>query len=343
MSFLDTIQIDEDQNQEFDYKKHIEQKKELNKKLEDYITGKIKKGYGINLPVLDKIIVCKTNEMFACVGKKGRGKTTIQQIFFLMWAMVNDLVFVLCLQENDNALAKKDLLGYLLGGKPNEVYKQSPELYNKAVNWLDNHFYFLTDIDDFKQATEVTEQMKKSGIKVQALFLDPVNTIDSGWYNSGNSWQDDKKTAKKLLKFAKTVCTLFLSQHPTMTAQRSAEDVTSYNAEGGHFLNKSDFTWVVNRDNGSNLNRITVDNVRNKYTGGGVTHPDNPLIMHWYPFKIDIEHDGQIEENVIQKIRRKFNPLNEVFESEFIEEINNLPTMSASDAFGDDDNNEIPF
>ena len=344
MNFLETINI-EDENNDFDYKKYIDKKEDVKKRLNDYLTGKIKRGYGIKLPLLDSVIVCKSNEMFACVGKKGRGKTTIQQILFLMWAMVHDLVFVLCLQENENALAFKDLLGYLLGDNPKEVLKNNPELHKKAVEWINNHFVFLKDIDDFKQATEVTEGLIKSGVKVQALFLDPVNTIDSGWYNTGNTWQDDKKTAKKLLKFAKDVCSLFLSQHPTMTAQRSSEDVTSYNAEGGHFLNKSDFTWVINRDNGSNQNRITVDNVRNKYTGGGITHPDSPLILHWFPYTIDIEHDGEYEKNIIQKIRKRFNPLKENFEDDFSEEKKELPKINALEAFGDNNEGEkdVPF
>ena len=348
MNFLETINI-EDENNDFDYKKYIDKKEDVKKRLNDYLTGKIKRGYGIKLPVLDSVIVCKSNEMFACVGKKGRGKTTIQQILFLMWAMVHDLVFVLCLQENENALAFKDLLGYLLGDVPKKILKSNPELHEKAVEWINNHFIFLTDIDDFKQATEVTEALIKSGIKVQALFLDPVNTIDSGWYNTGNSYQDDKRTAKRLLKFSKKTCSLFLSQHPTMAAQRSNEDVNSYSAEGGHFLNKADFTWVINRDNGSNANRVSVDNVRNTYTGGGITEPDSPLVIHWGKYNIDVEREGEKEIDIIQKIRKRFNPLKETFEDEFLEEKKELPKVNPLEAFGENnkDNNEdekdVPF
>ena len=328
-----------DTEKTIDYKNHLVTTENINNRLKDYITGKIKKGYGIKIPLLDDVIVCKTKEMFACVGKKGRGKTTIQEIFFLMWAMVNDVVFVLCLQENDSALAKKDLLGYLLGCNPKDIYNSNKDLYNKAVAWLDSHFYFLRDIDSFKEATEVTEQMVKDGVNVQALFLDPANTFDSGWFDSG-TWQDEKKTAKKVLKFAKSVCSVFLSQHPTMSAQRSQEDVNSYNAEGGHLLNKADFTWHINRDNGSNVNRIGVDNVRNKYTGGDVTHPDSPLLLYWGKYNIGIGYENQKEEDIIQKIRKRFNPLLEDFKEE-LKEKEVLPTMNVSDAFGTDE--DVPF
>lgn len=338
MSFIDILDVEENENV-FDYKKHIVSENELNSKLEDYLTGKIKKGYGVGLPVLDNVVVCKTNELYACTGKKGRGKTTIQVLLIYMWSMIHNLRFVLCLQENDSALIKQDLLGYLFNEHPRKVYSKDKLLYDKAVKFIDDRIIFLKDIDSFKEATEVTEAIIKSGIEIQALFLDPVNTFENGWYESGNSWLDDKKASKKVLKFAKSVCSVFVSQHPNMTAQRRDGDVNSADAENGHFLNKSDFTWVVNRDNGSNENRITVDNVRNKYTGGGVTHPDTPLIIHWHPYHIDVEHDGVKEENIIQKIRKKYNPLGEDLDSLDLEIKKEIPTATLDEAFGDD----IPF
>ena len=338
---MELVDIKEDDEKNgFNYKNFILEKEKLNLKLNGYIDGTIKKGLGINLPLLDNVIVCKTNEMLACVGKKGRGKTTIQEILFLMWAMVHNVNFVLCLQENDAALEKKNILGYLLGENPKDVKNKDKKLYDKAVEWLDKRIIYLTDIDSFKDATKVVESIIMEGKPIQALFCDPVNTIDSGWFDTGNSFKDDKKTAKKLLKFSQKVCSLFLSQHPTMAGQRSDEDVNSYSAEGGHYLNKSDLTWAINRDNGSNINRISVDNVRNKYTGGGVTHKDTPLLLHWHPYKIGLEHEGVIEDNVIQKIRRKYNPLNEVF-TEVFEEEKEIITVSPDDAFGKDE--DVPF
>lgn len=343
MSFIDIL--DDPEEGGFDYKKHIIDKNYVNTRLNDYLHGRIPRGYGIKLPVLDSVIVCKINEMLACVGKKGRGKTAIEEILLLMWAMANDLCFVLALQENDVSLEKMNLMGYILGKSPKQVEIENKELYNKAVKWLDNHFVFI-DIDDFKTATEVTKSLIKSGKKIDGLFLDPVNSFENGWVNTGNQWQDEKLAAKKLLNFSKEYCTVFLSQHPTMAGQRSPEDINSYSAEGGHFLNKSHFTWAINRDNGSNVNRISVDNVRNKYTGGSVTQPDEPLLLKWHPFKIDIEYQGDQELDVIQRIRRKFNPLNEVFtgELESFEQDKTMPTASIEQAFGSgEEKDEMPF
>ncbi len=279
--------------------------------------------------------------MFACTGKKGRGKTTIQEIFFLMWAMVHDLNFVLCLQENDNSLSRMNMLGYLLGCNPKEILDNDPELYNKAVNWLDKRIIYLDDIDTLKQSTDVTAEIIKNDRPIQALFCDPVNTFESGWFDTGNSHKDDKKTAKKILNFSQKIYSTFLSQHPTMSGQRAEGDANSYSAEGGYYLNKAHFTWAINRDNGDNINRISVDNVRNKYTGGSVTHLEDPLLLIWSPYDVGFMKEGVQETNVIQRIRRRYNPLKEVF-NEFKEEKQPLPTVSSSEAFGDVDGN-IPF
>lgn len=335
MSFLDTLEVKNEDD--FNYKKHIIPKDEINKKLNDYLHGRIPKGYGINKPILDHVIVSKLNEVLACVGKKGRGKTTIEEILLLMWAMVNDLTYVLALQENDVSLEKMNLLGYIFGKNPKDVERENIELYNKGVEWLDNHFIFI-DVDDFKTATEVTESLVKSGKKIAGLFLDPVNSFENGWVNTGNQWADEKVAAKKILNFSKRVCTVFLSQHPTMAGQRSPEDINSYSAEGGHFLNKSHFTWAINRDNGSNINRISVDNVRNKYTGGGVTHPDTPLLLEWHPYTINLEHNGEREDDIIQQIRLRYNPLKENFNINIHEK--EIHTATLDEAFGED---ETPF
>lgn len=343
---LNLINNENNQTDKFDvidYKKHIVNNDLENERLSDYINGRIPRGYKTGFNALDDVIVCKINEMMACVGKKGMGKTTIEEILLLLWAVSNDLNFCLCLQENDTALEKQNLLGYLLGQNVNEVYKKNKNLYLRALKWIDEHFIFL-ECDTFKEITETVEYIIKNGKKIHGVFCDPVNSIESGWYETGNTYLDDKKTAAKLLKFSKKVCTIFLSQHPTITMQRSNEDVNSYSAEGGHFLNKSHFTWAINRDHkGTNENRISVDNVRNKYTGGSITDPLNPLILMWHPYKIDIINNyyGKVED-IVRKLVKKHNPFNEIFIDELPNKIENIK-LNTQEAFDLKNNNDIPF
>ena len=171
---------------------------------------------------------------------------------------------------------KAPLLDFMLEHEVRGTLLLAQEGINAQLSVPEKNF------EAFKEALDTTENIIKSGTKVVGLFLDPVNSFDNGWSETGNVHEDEKKASKKILKFSKNICSVFLSQHPTMAGQRQAEDVNSYNAEGGNYLNKAHFTWAINRDNGSSVNRISVDNVRNTYTGGGVTHPDNPLLLHYY-------------------------------------------------------------
>lgn len=341
MGLLDK-EFAEELKEEFDYKKHLVNKHQLNEKAKGYRDKTIARGYKTGIRIIDDVIVMKPKEMHACTGKKGRGKTTIQEIFFLIWAMANNLHCVLALQENEEALEKNNFLGYIFGCNPIEVENYNPELFNKVNKWFDEHFIFI-NVETMKEAVQVVEGIVKNDHKVDLLFCDPVNSFESGYSDTGNSHKDDKITAMKMLQFTKT-CSVFVSQHPTMSGQRSDEDINSYSAEGGYYLNKSHFTWAINRDNGSNINRISVDNVRNKYTGGDVTHKDFPLEIVWDRYKIDAVYDGVIEENIIQQIRKRVNPFKEVFTENLpnVIEQKELPKVTPKDAFGEPDN-EVPF
>ena len=338
--------IDDDFSEEihpdFDYKKHIVNNKVINDEMLLYVQGKMPRGYKTGIQIIDDVIVMKPKEMFACTGKKGRGKTTIQQILFLMWAMANDLHCVLSLQENKFSLSKKDLLGYCLGENPRDVYNRDVNLYNNVLYWLDNHFTFI-EVSQLSQAYKVVESMINDNIKVDLLFCDPVNSFEDVGINPAS----DKNKAIESKNFAHKICSLFISQHPTISGQRSDEDVNSYSAEGGAFLNKADFTWAINRNNNENINRIGVDNIRNKYTGGNTTHKEAPLLIEWGKYNINAMHMGATELDIIQQVRRMYNPFKEVFseQNNWIEEKKELPTITPSDAFGEpeDNNDDLPF
>jgi len=340
-SLLDD-ELQNDLKEVFDYKKHLLNKRNLKDKAKKYRNKEIPRGYKTGIKILDDIIVMKPKEMHACTGKKGRGKTTVQELFFLAWAMANNLHCVLALQENEQSLEVNNFLGYMLGCDPSIIERENPELFKKVESWFFEHFIFI-DVNTMKEAVQVVENIIENNHKVDLLFCDPVNSFESGYSDTGNSHKDDKVTAMNMLKFTKK-CSLFVSQHPTMSGQRSEEDVNSYSAEGGYFLNKAHFTWAINRDNGSNYNRISVDNVRNKYTGGDVTQVDDPLILEWGRYNINIHHDGKVEKDIIQQIRKRVNPFKEVITSKNWIEKKETPTATINEAFGEvEQSDDMPF
>jgi len=330
---FEPIKINENQEEpkeNVDYKKHIIQPDKINSDLQDFNSGKIPRGYKIGIPTLDNHFTFKVNEMMALVGKKGDGKTTIQLALQLCSSIVHDLIYVCAFQENEAWGIKMNCLTHLLGEYQDNILKSNPALHKQASDWFDEHFIFI-DVESQKEATEVTKAIIDSGVKVYALIADPINSFENGWSDSGSEHKDDAVAGRKWLRFSKTVCSSFLSQHPTMSGQRQEGAVNSSQAEGGKVFNKAHFTWVINRPRGTNENELIVDNVRYKHTGGNETHPENPVVVHWYPTKIDISYkngDGMYPD-VIGYLIRKHN----VFDVPMKEFEPGVPNMNPDEVF----------
>lgn len=324
-------------NDAVDYSKFIVSHESINKTVQSYYNGDIHTGYKIGIPCFDKHFVCKEKSLYALTGKKGKGKTTINKIIQIMQSVVNDLVWVVAFQENNDWSNKIEYLQYFLGGFAKDIEKENPKLYKLASDWIDKHFYFL-DVESIKEALETTEYLISTGINVHAVLLDPINSFESGYKDSGNSFTDTVYTAKKVMRWAHKNVSVYVSQHPNIKAQREKESVTPFDAELGTYNNRADFTWVVNRGNETSLNEIGVWNVREKLTGGSPTSVDEPLYIEWFPTKINIIKGSERYENVIQYLVRKHRPID--YDFEYLPESKEvLPNIEPIDAFPED----IPF
>lgn len=341
MNYLDLVNKDikaEDFN-EFDYKKHIVNPQSINNTVEKYLNGEIQRGFEIGIKCFDEHFVCKEKSLYALTGKKGKGKTTINKIIQLMQSIVNDLIWVVAFQENSDWGNKVEYLQYFLGEHARDVKEKEPKLYKMASDWIDKHFIFL-DVETIEDAIKVTECLVKDGIKVHALLLDPVNSFEFGYKDTGSTFSDGVYSSKKVLRWCKKNVSIYVSQHPTIRAQREKESVTPFDAEFGFWNNKAHFTWCINRENETNQNRIEVFNVREKLTGGNPTISDDPLIIEWFPTKINICKGGEFYQNVIQYLVRKHNPLN--YNYDVIPEAKEiLPNINPNEAFFNE--NDIPF
>lgn len=334
------IILKEAQEETEDYSKFLVDNKEVNEDLNDFVDGKIEHGYTLGISCFDEYYVAKKFEFYGIVGKKGRGKTTINQAIQVAHSVANNLIWVVAFQENSAWSMKLNYLNYVLCDFAKDVKKNNYPLYKKALKWVEEHFIFLK-VETIKEALETTQYLiEEKDIDIHAVFLDPINSFDSGYYNSGNSYQDMVDTSKKILRHSKEVCSVHVSQHPTMSGQRQEEDVNSFQAEGGAILNKASFTYAINRDSGSSDNRISVDNVRNRHTGGNETPADNPIILNWTPTKISLGNliEGIKEKNIINELKRFYNPFKEDFEEKQPE---TLPTIEVKEAF--ENVKDIPF
>lgn len=314
---MELIDLSNLKEKSFDYKKHVVNSSDINEYIDKFHNGNIKKGYGLGISWIDKYFVAKEYEFYAVVGKKGDGKTTIQQFWFLAWSIANDLKWAVCFKENMDWSVKVNMLNLLLGEKESVVKKNNPILYERASKWVDDHFIFL-DVDSMHEAVETVRCLIDEGFNIHGLVLDPVNSFDSGFSESGNEFSDGKKAGKELLNFSKKTCSVHISQHPTMAGQRQEGDVSSNQAEGGWFFNKASFTYNINRTRGTSENRMQIENVRNKLTGGGETHPEQPLVVNWSPYKVEIVCGSNVIHDIISFLKKRHNPFNisDVFNSD---------------------------
>lgn len=323
---------------EFNYKDYIVNPESINSDLDDFISGRIPQGFKSGCHILDNHFVAKKNEFYIVTGKKGQGKTTIYQILQLMFSITNNLKWVVAFQENSNWSMKYSLMNYLLSGYTNEIKKTNPKKYNIASYFIDKHFIFIK-VEDIKTATLIAKGLIDDGVDIHGLLLDPINSFKSGWYDTGNGYQDGINTSLEMLKFAKETCSIHITQHPNMSGQRQEGAVSSYQAEGGWFLNKAHNTCAINRDyQGTMLpsskghwNMLSVENVRNKFTGGAQTEKENPVIIEWSPTDINIfmKDTPQIrEDKVIAGLVKKYG----IFGN------NDVPKITSNEAFID-----VPF
>ena len=326
----------------------IDDNSKMQDKLKDFLTGKIKRGYKVGVEAFDNHFAFKKNEFYVMTGKKGSGKTTINQALQVMASIVNDLIWVVAFQENENWAMRLNYMNFLLGDNANYILKAEPKRYKIVSDWIDKHFIFL-NVDTLSEALDMTENLIENGTDVYGLVLDPVNSFENDLGDGGNSYSDGVKSGQHLLKYSLNVCSIFLNQHPIMSGQRQQGAITSYDGEGGWFLNKASFTYVINREDGNN-NELIVENVRNRHTGGNSTDKENPVIIEWFPTKINIRYkDGSFSsENVIQAMIMKHKPFvydgmekqaKQISDAEFDRTI---PNATVTEAFGDD-KSDVPF
>jgi|TARA_R110001632_G_scaffold17506_3_gene55413 hypothetical protein len=285
-------------------------KERINSDTEDYLTGKMETGRPIGIKSLDAHFVFKKNEFYLMTGKKGTGKTVINQALQLMGSIAQDLIWVCAFQENSPWSLKIGYMNYLLGERGQDVLAHSPERYNEVSDWVDDHIIFIKVVS-IKEALDVTKKIIKNGVNVYAVLLDPINSFSSGFANTGNAYSEGQVNSIEILRFSLDYCSVFVNQHPIMSAQRDVKDVNSFSGEGGWLLNKASYTYSINRESGTNSNYLSVDTVRNRLTGGKHTDIEIPIEIVWDPIKIGVKYKGEptisSTDNSIQLLLLKYN------------------------------------
>ncbi len=330
---------------------HVYDMSKINQKMEDFLQGNIKVGYHVGIEAFDNHFAWKENEFYVLTGKKGSGKTSLFQAMQVMSTISNGLKWAVAFQENDKWSMKLNYMSYVLGEFAKDVLRDNPDKFHAVSKWIDEHFIFLK-VSTLKESLDTCSTLiDEGGLKLFGVLLDPVNSFKAGWLTGSSGYDEGVDAGLRLLEFSMNYCTIVLNQHPIMSGQRKEGGVSSYEGEGGYYLNKASFTFVINREKGSNENEVVVDNVRNRHTGGSETDPENPLILNWSPKGIDVYYKDRtlFEKNVIQKLVKRHRPftykgidedMERIIDSEPTTEVYNPPPppLQGTENAWDDDN-----
>ena len=263
--------------------------------IEDFYDGKIEMGVASGVEFLDKHFMWKKNEFYTIAGAKGRGKTSMIQALSLISVLGSGWKWIFSLKENNTEDAKENLFQYLAHAKYKDMRHSKKEETENIKQYIEDHFIFLENITTIEQVLETSKYIIEQNPKdTYSVFIDPANSHLAG-YEFGETqveYSNGSKIAVKILEFSEKYCTVVLSQHTIMSAQRNGI-VSSAHAEGGWYTSKSSFTMGIHREQGTSDNKITIDNVRRTRTGGKETKSDNSLIVTWTPFDLHVKMERE--------------------------------------------------
>lgn len=251
-------------------------------RLNQAIDGTIPLGLSYGWPTLDEYVLFKENSLNFILAFEGVGKTYVELHKFVALSVLYGKRFAVCCGENETYSIKRILIE-ALSGKDISYFKDNKEEYSKHKEFIDNHFFI------FKNDTHYTvEDVLKRGeylhkeYKIDGLFIDPFSYFKRP-LNNVYSYNDD--LLSRLNIFSKTVCSVFMSVHPTTDATRAPRDSegylrppNQYDAIGGNiFANRSDHFLVYHRIRNHKIPsmrrimEIRQYKVKDEATGGKVT------------------------------------------------------------------------
>ena len=301
-------------------------------KIEDFQEGRIEVGLGTSMEALDNWFRFRKNALVTFLAKMNVGKTTIVQWLQVLGSKVHGLKWVILSVENSEDDYVSELLSFYLSDDPVKVKKQNPKKYKDAQNFIEEHFFFLDNVEDIETALSVTKVLK-SLFDVFAIFIDPINSVKPSKKVANWDYSIATSSKREMLKFRLRVCSVWISMHPNIGTQRVDGIPKSVDAEFGVLANGADISNVFDRDKGSingNVTEWKIDKVRSKRLGGQITDSNNPIQLFYKTHFFDVKVPRQTSEGQIVNVMY-YNPMKGVKEDEYKEPP--LPLVEPSDAF----------
>lgn len=288
----------------------IAQAKKLQDKILDIKYGRVKEGLKIGVPEIDEFVRFKRSTL-AAIGHANVGKTTTLMYFYVLWAKIHNLKFLIWSSENTPESILRKIIEFRMG-KP--IQEAPDELITKAVEWSNNHFKII-DVEDlytYKSLLKEAQQIKDAW-NYDGLLIDPYNSLskDAAILKMvGNAHEYDYQVLSELRIFSKQnniqVC---VNMHGVSSSLRQVHHsgheyegltrpLAMSDAEGGSKVSsRFDDVWCIHRYVASPTDwmysHIHVQKVKENETGGRPTPFEQPIQLRMKVNNVGFEYMGR--------------------------------------------------
>lgn len=288
----------------------IAQAKKLQEKILDIKYGRVKEGLKIGVPEIDEHIRFKKNLLIA-IGHANVGKTTTLIYFYVLWAKMHRLRFLVWSSENSPESILRKIIEFKMG-KP--IQAATDSLIEKAVEWSNEHFKII-DVEDmytYKNLLKEAQQIKEAW-NYDGLLIDPYNSLakDASILKMvGNAHEYDYQVLTELRIFSKKnniqVC---VNAHGVTSALRSVHHsgheyqsltrpLAMSDAEGGSKISSraDDIICIhryVSHPTDWMYSHVHVLKIKENETGGRPTPFEQPISLRMKVNNVGFEYLGK--------------------------------------------------
>jgi hypothetical protein len=288
----------------------IAQAKKLQDKILDIKYGRVKEGLKIGIPEIDEHIRFKRNTL-AAIGHANVGKTTTLIYFYVLWAKMHNLKFLIWSSENTPESILRKIIEFYMG-KP--IQKASDTLINNAVEWANSRFKII-DVEDLYTYKSLLKEAQhiKDAWNYDGLLIDPYNSLskDAAILKMvGNSHDYDYQVLSELRIFSrKNDIQLCVNMHGVSSALRQVHHsghefegltrpLAMSDAEGGSKVSaRFDDVWTLHRYVAHSTDwmysHIHVQKVKENETGGRPTPYEEPISLKMKINNVGFEYLGK--------------------------------------------------
>jgi len=288
--------------------------------LRDIRSGKIKEGYRLGIPEIDKYIRFKPTNFNIILGHANVGKTTFILYLMLCYSLKHGKKWLILSTENDSYSLIRKLIEFLDETPINLVSEAN---FKTHSNFINLHFRFLDNSKMYSYKTSIeTFKIIRKDFVFDGILIDPYNSLikEPELMKGIGGHEYDYQACTEMRMYCKeNKVSIWLNTHANTAALRMlynqnhqyagfpippmANDVEG----GGKFVNRADDFMVVHRLVGHSLlwneTMIHVRKIKEVETGGLPTPYDEPIILKALTNNVGFSLNGK---SILQIIKESF-------------------------------------